>query len=50
MILFSLYASISLKIDQFLNIMMNMVYKSILGNPGKMRPLISVIPGNDWKF
>ena len=22
--------------------------KSISGNPGKMRPLISVITGNDW--
>ena len=26
---------------------MNLGYKSISGNPGKMRPLISVIPGND---
>ena len=50
MILFSLYAFISMKIDQFLNIMMNTGYKIISGNPGKMRPLISVIPGNDWKF
>ena len=50
MILFSLYVFISLKIDQLVDTMMNMGYKSISGNPGKMRPLISVIPGNDWKF
>ena len=46
MILFSLYAYISLKIDQFLDIMMNMGHKFISGNPGKMKPLILVIPGN----
>ena len=50
MILFSLYAFISLKIDQSLDIMMSMVYKFISGNPGKMKPLILVIPGNDWEF
>ena len=47
-ILFSLYAFISMKIDQSLDIIMNMGYKSISGNPGKTRPLISVIPSNDW--
>ena len=46
MILFSLYALISLKTDQSLDIMMNMGHKFISGNPGKMKPLISVIPGN----
>ena len=50
MILFSLYAFISLKIDQLVDIMMNMGHKFISGNPGKMKPLISVIPGNAWKF
>ena len=50
MILFSLYVFISLKIDQLVDIIMNMGYKSISGNPGKMRLLISVIPSNDWKF
>ena len=50
MILFNLYAFISLKIDQSLYIMMNMGHKFISGNPGKMKPLISVIPGNAWKF
>ena len=50
MILFSLYAFISLQIDQFLDIMMNMGYKFISGNLGKLRPLNSVIPGNDRKF
>ena len=44
MILFSLYAFISLKIDQSLDIMMNMGYKFISGNPGKMKPQILVIP------
>ena len=48
MILFSLYAFISLKIDQLVDIMMNMGHKFISGNPGKMKPLISGIPGNDW--
>ena len=47
MILFSMYAFISLKIYQSLDIMMNMGYKFISGNPGKMKPLILVIPGND---
>ena len=47
MILFSLYAFISLKIDQLVDIIMNLGYKSISGNPGKTRPLISGIPGND---
>ena len=47
MILVSLYAFISLKIDHSLDIMMNIDYKFISGNPGKMKPLISVIPGND---
>ena len=50
MILFSLYAFISLKIDQSLDIMMNMGHKFISGIPGKMKPLISVIPRNAWKF
>ena len=44
---FSLYVSISLKIDQLVDIIMNLGYKSISGNPGKTRPLISDIPGND---
>ena len=47
MILFSLYCFISLKIDQLVYIIMNLGYKSISGIPGKMRPLISVIPGKD---
>ena len=47
MILFSLYVFISLKIDQLVDIIMNLGCKSISGNPGKMRPLISGIPGND---
>ena len=47
MILFSLYVFISLKIYQLVDIIMNMGYKSISGNPGRMRPLISVIPSND---
>ena len=46
-ILFSLYVFISLKIDQLVDIIMNLGYKSISGNPGKTRPLISGIPGND---
>ena len=50
MILFSLYAFISLKVDQSLDIMMNMGHKFISGNPGKMKPSISVIPGNALKF
>ena len=58
MILFSVYAFISLKIDQFLNIIMNLGYKSISGNPGKTSPLIfshsqqwlKILgnTGNDW--
>ena len=46
-ILFRLYVFISLKIDQLVDIIMNLGYKSISGNPGKTRPLISGIPGND---
>ena len=49
-ILFSLYVFISLKIDQLVDIIMNLGYKSISGNPGKTRPLISGIPGNDRKI
>ena len=49
-ILFNLYVFISLKIDQLVDIIMDLGYKSISGNPGKTRPLISGIPGNDWKF
>ena len=42
-----IYILINLKIDQSLYIMMNMGHKFISGNPGKMKPLISGIPGND---
>ena len=50
MILVSLYVFIYLKIYQLVDVIMNMGYKSISGNPGKTRPSISVIPSNDWKF
>ena len=48
--MFNLYVFISMKIDQLEDIIMNMGYKSISGNPGKTMPSISVIPSNDWKF
>ena len=38
MTLFSLYEFKSLKIDQSVDIMMNMGYKRISGYPGKTRP------------
>ena len=53
MILFSLYVFISLKIDQLVDIIMNMGYKSILSPQFQSFPVMTgnlSNTGNDWTF